>query len=351
MIIIWGQQDYADRLFKYQQKLYKEAQIKKLPFPLPADNPIRYDFDYSLYDSELANLKQDDTLIVAFGNQYIQTAIQYLKKIQIKNITIYDAALDNELKKKYFKERFKECHKDFSLVDVPKSIIVYMAKSVFDKPLKNSQEQISKYVTPYVTPIQVGAALTDKKISDITDDMGDNISSRNHRYSEATALYWMWKNADADYIGLCHYRRHWKNLDIIAENLQNDLTDVVLPVPTLCVKSVLEDYMKRYIPKVYPIMLDVLREKSPEYYKESEKIFNGDIFYACNMLIAKKKVLNSLSEWMFPIVFEIEKRVGDLPDAYENRYAGFCTERLITLYFLYNKQNFKISHADKIFIE
>ena len=98
-------------------------------------------------------------------------------------------------------------------------------------------------------------------------------------------------------------------------------------------------------------MLNVLREMSPEYFEASKKIYQGHVFYACNMLIAKRSVLHELCQWMFPMVFEIEKRIGDLSDPYQNRYAGFCTERLITLYFLYNKENWRITHADKIFIE
>lgn len=47
----------------------------------------------------------------------------------------------------------------------------------------------------------------------IGDDTGLNISEKNRHYSEASIIYWMWKNynqlGSPDYIGFLQYRRHW----------------------------------------------------------------------------------------------------------------------------------------------
>ena len=61
------------------------------------------------------------------------------------------------------------------------------------------------------TPLHVGRALSKYKeeMKDmIGDDTGENISEKNPFYSEATGIYWIWKNVhDTEYVGLCHYRR------------------------------------------------------------------------------------------------------------------------------------------------
>ena len=64
-----------------------------------------------------------------------------------------------------------------------------------------------------LTPIHVGRAIAPEIVKNqlqdmIGDDTGDNISYKNPNYCELTALYWAWKNCDADYIGFMHYRRH-----------------------------------------------------------------------------------------------------------------------------------------------
>ena len=61
----------------------------------------------------------------------------------------------------------------------------------------------------YFLPIQAGAALHNHINGYQPDDEGDNISKKNPHFCELTCHYWAWKNLDADYIGLAHYRRHF----------------------------------------------------------------------------------------------------------------------------------------------
>ena len=59
-------------------------------------------------------------------------------------------------------------------------------------------------------PIQVGAANASSIIPGMQpDNEGENISDRNFSFCELSAQYWAWKNLEADYYGLCHYRRYF----------------------------------------------------------------------------------------------------------------------------------------------
>lgn len=56
--------------------------------------------------------------------------------------------------------------------------------------------------------ILCGAFRPHKDIGLIGDNTGDNISELQSYFSELTVQYWAWKNQEADYYGLCHYRRY-----------------------------------------------------------------------------------------------------------------------------------------------
>ena len=65
--------------------------------------------------------------------------------------------------------------------------------------------QVDSYI-----PIFVGSEFKDAIPEGLTpDNTGENISRLNHMYCELTGLYWLWKNQNADYYGLCHYRRYF----------------------------------------------------------------------------------------------------------------------------------------------
>lgn len=68
---------------------------------------------------------------------------------------------------------------------------------------------------PLYVPVRCGAALdeNDEGNAIMGDNTGDNISEKRISFCEYTVQYWAWKNYDADYYGLCHYRRYLSFMD------------------------------------------------------------------------------------------------------------------------------------------
>ncbi len=61
----------------------------------------------------------------------------------------------------------------------------------------------------FYIPIHVGSFKSKDNLGIQRDDEGTNISYKNSIYCEITALYWLIHNVEADYYGLCHYRRYF----------------------------------------------------------------------------------------------------------------------------------------------
>jgi len=206
----------------------------------------------------------------------------------------------------------------------------------------------------WTIPIQVGAALTDIRVADCLDNTGDNISSKNVNYCELTALYWLWKNfmnkstgGQVDYYGLFHYRRM---LDISEEDLlrlkENDI-DVVLPYPMLHEPNAFEHHTRYLKDADWDAMKKALEELHPEYAKAMPEIFSRPYVYNYNMLIAKPEVLAEYCAWLFPVLERTEELTE--PKGWEraDRYIGYMGENLLTLYFMYNKDKYKIAHTGR----
>lgn len=224
-------------------------------------------------------------------------------------------------------------------------ISIYTARCHVDRKLT---ADLSAYT--WETPIQVGAALTDRHISELRDDQGDNISAKNREYCELTALYWIWKNDISGYAGLCHYRRHFNLNEELVEKLAASDIDVVLTIPILNFPDVRTVYANDHVESDWDIMMEVLEELHPDYRETAEELQRGVFYYGYNMFIARKEILDDYCAWLFPVLEHCEIRCGKKEDDYQNRYIGFLAERLLSIYFLHNEDKYKIVHARKTFL-
>lgn len=232
-----------------------------------------------------------------------------------------------------------------------KTLGIYTARCHVDRPLK---EDISRY--SWETPIQVGAALTEERICGLCDNIGNNISHKNLQYCELTALYWIWKNDRSDYVGLGHYRRHFEVTEEMLEKLAYSDIDVVLTIPIFDFPNVGEVYRRDHVEQDWLMMMDGIRELCPEYLESAREMETGRFYYAYNMFIMKREILEAYCAWLFPLLSYSEKRCqreenGEQRSRYQERYIGFLAEHLMSVYFLFHEKEYKIVHARKHFIE
>jgi len=211
-------------------------------------------------------------------------------------------------------------------------------------------------------PIHVGAEGKDLDLGYVKDNTGDNISIKNKNYCELTGLYWAWKNLNADYIGLAHYRRHFcvkgakgdKFDCVLTKNQVNDWikeADIILPNPR---NYYIETNYSQYAHAHHAIDLDTTREiladKYSDYiaaYDDCMKSTNGHRF---NMFIMKKDKFDEYCVWLFDILFELENRLDiSSYNANDSRVFGFVSERLLDVWLKTNQYRYK--NAPYIFME
>lgn len=204
-------------------------------------------------------------------------------------------------------------------------------------------------------PIQVGAE-GKKDIGYTKDNTGENISLKNPYYCELTGLYWAWKNLEADYIGLCHYRRYFKgNLAFTVNGKSKkilsdrqiekllDKTDIILPKKRhYYIETLYSHYDHTMYVEPLDITGDIIKEYYPDYYKEFENLKKRRSAHMFNMFVMKKEILNEYLEWMFDILSKLENKVdASKYDSFHARFYGRVSELLLDVWINTKGYNYK----------
>lgn len=202
--------------------------------------------------------------------------------------------------------------------------------------------------------IQVGKVNTGLSFSEVSDDIGDNIAKKNPNYCELTAFYWLWKNKhDIDYIGICHYRRFFTNnnylntskLFIGKKQIEKTFKsyDVILPEPLKLQMTVKEYYSYcDGLEKDLDMTKKIISERCPEYLHEFNVVLNSNSAVYCNMMIISKERFDKYCEWLFDILFEVEKHTNmDGYNKAQKRVFGYISEILLNVWILHNHYNVK----------
>ena len=196
--------------------------------------------------------------------------------------------------------------------------------------------------------LQVGAE-GKEKYGYLRDNIGNHISGKNANYCELTGLYWIWKNTDDSYKGLVHYRRYFgrnnlsnKISDICSyEYLLNCLksVDIVLPYVEYFKQNAKEEILLHCCTEeIFDKLRQIIETKYPDYIETYDRYFNENKASLFNMLFCKREIFDAYCEWLFSILFVLEKQL-DLAklNTYQQRLYGFLSERLLNVWVIKNK--------------
>ncbi len=299
----------------------------------------------------------EDLVIVAVAEKYKTEIFGALNDQGIKNAisASFESGLNEEIRAEYVRKTLDKC--DFSFAsDILKrhktnngtgnKPVVYRVQSHLD-----SSKVLVDKIYDYETVIQAGAALTPDRISDVCDDTGDNISCKNPQFCELTALYWIWKNTNDPIVGMCHYRRHFRLNEEEISILFGEGYDVILTVPIIHYPDVFTQYSHVHSADDWSVLVSVVKCLYPEYSDTLSEIGKGQFYCGYNMMITRRDIFDKYCEWVFPILEYCERECKPRTDKYQNRFVGFLAERLLTTYFWYNRDKYRIVFSAKEYLE
>lgn len=259
------------------------------------------------------------------------------------------------------------------------------------------------YKDDVIVPIHVGSKGSRENLEYLKDSSGDNISEKNKNFCELTGIYWMWKNVDASFYGMMHYRRYLSlennlgyklkrilyifsrlfylkpiiNLLDMRELFQIKISDeklmeqkikrmskkimsemqeydVILPKKEIFNKSVYLQYKKAHIVEHLDKLLEIIKEDHEEIYPYYKKrIKKGNKIYPLNVFIMKKEYFFEYSEFIFDVLFKLEKKIKIPSDLYQMRVFGFLSERMMLPFieYLKDKKNINVKEGVILYLD
>lgn len=208
------------------------------------------------------------------------------------------------------------------------------------------------------------------------DNTGDNISNLREKFCELTVQYWAWKNQEADYYGLCHYRRYLSFADkidtddlyncavestinkkmqqkynLLPEVMEKEILkyDVISIIPYTLEKDKARGISDIYSsleknPSVFPIeavnlFIKIFKKKYPDFAIDIDEYFTGKVWRGFNCYILKKEYFNEYSSMLFDILFEVNALLDtSLYNQEQMRVTGYMGEMVFGIYYHHLKR-------------
>lgn len=205
-------------------------------------------------------------------------------------------------------------------------------------------------------PLFVGGKCGQNSEHFLMDNTGKHISEKNPSFCELTGLYWAWKNqffCNSKYIGLVHYRRYFrgngeklKDKTILSEkeilNLLKKYDCIVPKKRNYFIESIYSHYKHAHHIRDLDLTKEIIAVDSPEYLSSFEQVMSGKQLHLYNMFIMKKAFFDKYCEWLFDVLFKLEKQINiSNYDNYQKRVFGFIAERLFNVWVLHHQLKIK----------
>lgn len=246
-------------------------------------------------------------------------------------------------------------------------------------------------------PIRCGAIFDKENRRGIPgDDTGENISNLRTLLCEFTVQYWAWKNVDADYYGLCHYRRYLSFSDkryrkkyyenaviepflnarsqnkyglnrtkeiemnvqlydlIISEGIHMSDVSRYTSVP---INNVYEWWMVKlgdfFDLSSFNTFIDVLMEYNPELYHSANAYLKGNIHRGYNCFIARKEIFNELCSFEFSILKILFDKIPKEKLKIYPRMMAYFGEILYGIYvdWIIKTKKYKVAEKQLVYFE
>ena len=193
-------------------------------------------------------------------------------------------------------------------------------------------------------PLHVGKAEhPDLDLGYQGDDIGDNISLKNHRYCELTGIYWAWKNLDAEYIGFAQYRRHFMYKEKVkGGNASNVMTTgeaiaaceqapIVVPVKrNYYVQTLAQHFLNYSFAETDDLdnMRAAIEEVDASYLPAFDDVMTRRSGHMCNMFIMRRDLFDSYCKWLFSVMRNLDERI----DPARTRILGYFAEHMLDIW-------------------
>lgn len=263
-------------------------------------------------------------------------------------------------------------------------------------------DQVSETIdNPLYVNVRCGAVYDKRNPEEyghmLGDDTGDNISEKKYKYSELTVQYWAWKNQEADYYGLCHYRRYFifKKLENYYKRYQHEqiqcdylnkenekklgllnsdyMTQIISQYDLLA--DIEFDIRKVYTPKgtqgnvlnhwkawegvlipsgTVEMVLSLIDKLYPEYYADAVQYLHGWKYRGYDLFIMKKFLFEKYCYFQYNVLAELEKTIDDTYFS-ENmtRVCAFMSEILhdVFIYHIVHSKKYRVKDLEVVYFK